>query len=77
MVDLDPSNPIDRELLSLQRAARAPRQMRLGCIIISHENFGFCSTCTSSCELEVMSWRLLALKEKVTNGEPGTHSQRT
>lgn len=61
---------IDKELDWVKKRAEAPREVILGCSIVSHERLGFCAGCTKGPilgdRLELMGWRLLALRDKET-----------
>lgn len=59
---------IDREMELFRRLAGAPRDVQLGCTRVSHDRLGYCTVCTppqpkGELPLELLSWRLLALRE--------------
>lgn len=62
---------VERELEWVRKRAGAPRAMVLGCSTISHDKLGYCARCSRTVRdggpngtaLEVMGWRLLALRE--------------
>ena len=62
---------IDRELAWVKEQAGAPQPVALGCSTISHDRLGFCCYCRSHSvpertTLELMGWRLLALRDKAS-----------
>lgn len=67
---------IDRELRVLRDRAGGPRPPLLGCVTVAHDRLGYCGGCVPSRPdggangqgLEVLGWRLLALRDV----EPGT-----